>query len=376
MSLKPSILSRFKISIWASIAVGGVLLLALASCDPPQESSYLLRNATGQLIVAATVSDTSGGQALTNGDIPRDDAELLAAGPRKRDGNTVTVQWLAAPGVARWREATVPLKIEEAAGATLHIYLRRDHMVCAGLRDEPAALAATPAVNSPSFSCVKSVELPRLAPGMSQGMKRGSVTHSAPFFAEHASPPLIYQTLTHKTSPVELFGEDEFWSVRELGNQSGWLVYAPVQRGESSMFVVTADASGWKSRYLGPVRQLDGLLPEPRITFTGMQGFRMVADIATAEFFFFPGAPNREYWILGQSTDGRHVAIAIPQENAEVGDLHDAVFNLKMLNLEQGKIVDGIVATMPPMSEERSIERFYSKWYTEHCAWTPLLNCK
>ena len=343
-------------------------LLTLASCTPAEDIRYTLHNASGRLVVAAIAGDAAAERVATTEDLANGTMVQMRGWP-ERSGDSVTVQWLSGPGRARWHEASIPLTLSQSERHELHFYLRSDQLVCASFEANDALATSLPGKGA---KCVKSIELAPLAPGMARAISKGSVTRNSSFFAEHASPPRVYTTLDHPSGQIELAGNDEFFSAPVLGDQAGLLVDAV---GDGT-FVLTADQARWRTRYLGKLKTLGEPQPRPRKMFyDDNYRSRALIDTATGDIFFFPGQPHREYWILGESPNGKHVVIAVPQQAFDIDNLRETDFNLQVIDLENGKILTDVIANMPRIPGEEGIEVFFGAWYTKHCTWSPLLNC-
>ena len=353
-----------------AIIACALALSSLAACTPPERISYTLHNATGRLVVAAIAGSAADERAAFTEDLPSGtEIEMQGVSVTARD--VVTVQWLSGPGRARWHEATLPLTFKQAGREHLHLYLRPDQLVCISVAADAALATAPPTA---AANCVRSAELAPLAPGMVRAFTQGTVTRNGPIFAEHGSAPTVYTTLQHAAGPVELLGRDEFYLVRVLGNQSGLLVDAWGDNG-SDTFVVTGDARRWHARYLGNVREIGEPHTGQRKMLHDDRGARALIDMASAGIFFFPGQPHSDYWILGDSPDGKYVAVAVPQQAFDVEKLRETDFKLQVIDLETGNILPGVIASMPRIDREEGIEKFFGAWTARHCSWSPQLAC-
>ena len=382
---------RMKNLIWQSVrACGAILLvLALSSCKPHEKIMYLLYNYSGKPILAPTVHDSSGGHGAIDSRIRDQDMWPLGTSDHIRRGASVTIEWIGGEGRARWYQATLPIKIEQAGGTKLEIYLRPDQQVCASLVDDAHASnhsngegLARVKTDSAKLSCTMPVELPRLATDMARGFKQDAVSHSWELYDHKGTSTLTFQTLAHDTGPVRFrygtaFGggpgyASDFYSVKTIGKQAAWLVKAALRPANPGMFVVTGDTSGWKSRFLGAVEEEETRLSDTRVLI----GKEMVVDTATAEIYMLPRFTDIDYWVLGLSKDGKHLAIYWQRKSTVRKDGAGTEFNFTMLNLEDGRDMDANVQSIPSLPPDRFIYKFYGDWYRGHCDWTPLLVCK
>ena len=160
--------------------------------------------------------------------------------------------------------------------------------------------------------------------------------------------------------------------MRSIGNQAAWLVKAPLRPGAPGMFVVTGDASGSKYRFMGQVDLEEKRLSDTRVLI----GTQMIVDTATAAIYMLPRFTDTDYWVLGLSKDGGHVAIYWQRKSSVRKDGAGTEFNFAMVNLEDGREVGAAVQLIPSLPPNEYIYKFYGNWYKDHCDWTPLLICK
>lgn len=356
-----------------------VLALMLTSCEPASGTVYRLHNFSAKPIMAVTM-DVNGGGPTVAGHIS--DKGLGIIIPRKRIWHSASVklQWIAGAGRASWQQVALPVKIEQFGGENLEVYFRPDGLVCASLvdlvsdRSEEIMLARIK-MASTTLSCAKPVTLPPLAPGMVHGFntkdlssswehpnsKSNSTSDSVPLF--HTTGQVMFKDAYPYRGEV---GFDAYFkSVRLIGKNSAILI-------DPGLYVVTGDATGWQSRFLGGSSSVETRFSPTRVMF----GKDVILDIATADIFLMPHLPAVDYWVLGQSLDGKHLAIYWQEKQTLRADGAGTVFNFTMIRLEDGVELEGDVTSLPPLPPNENIELFYTRWYKDHCVWTPLLRCK
>lgn len=289
MPIKSTSVSRLKSWLPVPIAAGGIVLfLNFRAFQPYTYYSYELHNYSGKRLFAATIGDQSGARAASRDDIAEGDADTLRSSLPGRQGKQLTIQWLAGNGRAQWYQATVPLLAVQAQASELHVFLRPDSVACVSLNDDDAVSIA--AKKSPT-SCAKVAHMPPLAPGMALALHPGTIVHSDVNFESSNSPPVSHQTLKHSAGQVALFDVDEFPFANMMGKQAAWLVTFPVPASSDwGTFIVTADAAGWQSRFLGPLEPRSERLPGSRGMLRSTRGLAIIADTATAEMFILPDA--------------------------------------------------------------------------------------
>lgn len=363
--------------------------LALLGCSRAEPGMYAIYNQSGTTVIAPTVADGAGGHGAFAQAI--DDNSVMffgAAGSIKR-GTTITVQWIAGAGRATWYQASLPVTLDQAGGNKVEIYFRPDRFVCASLVDDAHQRNRSADVVSAwiredrnTHSCVQPTELPALHDGMAEGFDAGSAAHSWALYDRAGTTTLINQTLTHRTKPVALRFENdykhrpyfitEFTSVRPLGNHAAWLIKANLGDGHPGLFIVTGNASGWHSRFLGDVEEEETRLSDSRVLF----GKRIVVDTTTAAVFVIPRYQGTHYQVLGQSPDGRRIALYREESRTALEDRAGIRFDVAMLNLDTGQDEKAGIDRLPALPPGRMIYEFYGDWYRDHCTWKPLLTCR
>lgn len=357
--------------------------------QPADPGMFAVYNFTGKTVYAPVAQDNAGNHGVHDQEIADQDVSFLGnitAGSRPQ---SVTLQWIGGPGRARWYTATVPVNVEQAAGSQVEIYLRPDRFVCASLVDSTHAsnrggatgMLARVSQDRRQLACVQPMELPRLKPGMATGFEQDSRSHSWELYDRAGTSTLVNRTLTHKTGRVAFrYGTDlkkqpnfidEFNSVQSIGNGAAWLVNANLQPAHPGLFVVTGNDAGWQWRYLGDVYGEE----DTRIGNRQMMGGRILADPATADFFMLPQFYGVNYYTLGQSPDGRYLAIYWEQDREKIPDRADAKFNVTVLDLENGEEVNPQISGVPALPANGNIYTYYRAWYREHCTWKPQLAC-
>ena len=106
-----------------------------------------------------------------------------------------------------------------------------------------------------------------------------------------------------------------------------------------------------------------------------MFGSKIVIDTATADVFILPWFRGKDYWVIGQSPDGRNVAIYWQTADARQGGAA-ASFNIAVLSLDTGKEVTSAIKGVPAVPADGYIVDFYTAWYRAHCTWKALLTCQ
>lgn len=360
---------RFRQGMWLAVTVAGLLaiFLALNSYGKMQKYQYVLHNFSGKLIVAATVSNSNGMLAISKKGIADTDADELTVTASIRPGALITVQWLVGPGRARWLQATLPS--DYPAGARLlHIYLHHDRHVCVSPMDQSTAPANPPVGSSFAPVCELALELAPLSAGTASTLKQQAISRKH-FNYEHSNnSPEVSYTLNHQSGNVSFNGVEEFPAARMIGKQAAWLVKTTIPGSESGAFLVSADVLTWHSRYLGHIEDIRETAGS-RLILEGFQGPTMIVNDKLADVFVLPGTPNREYWIVGLSSDGNHAALAVASRQQELQK-----FTLAMLELDTG-IIRGMGISLPDLPRDGSIEKFYVDWVRGHCRWTPILTC-
>lgn len=362
---------------------------ALSACSSDDKGAYAIYNYSGKPVISPVVLSNTGHHAVSRERIPDQSANLFGSVESFKKERSITLEWIAGEGRATWYRATVPVKVEQADGTIIEIYMRPDNFVCANLIGDirpgtDSENLARAHQDRSMLSCAQPVALPRLAPGMANSLRHHTVTYSQKRYEHGGTDTMTYQTLIHKDKHVALRFEqeyphgdrtrsiEEFRALDLLGNNAGWLVTADLGNNNIGWFVVSGDSSAWSSRFVGEVHGEQRRLSNDRLYHDA----NVVVDTRTAEVFMLPKFRNLIYSVLGQSPDGRQLAIfwqkdyRIPQDPA----LPD--FNFGMIDLETGKMMEAQIANLPALPPSQHVIIFYPEWYREHCTWAPLLQCQ
>ena len=369
----------------------GLLLCALAglsACTPDEKGSYAIYNYSGKPVISATVLGNSGNHAVSRDRIADQKIGGFGSVGSFKKERSITLEWIAGEGRATWYSVTLPVQVEQADGKIVEIYLRPDHFICAsliadirpGTDSEDLARARQ---DRSKLSCAQAVALPPLRAGMANAIRRSTTTYSRYRLEDGGTDKMTYQTLKHQNKPVALRYEkkyrdqdvpgyiDEFQALDLLGRNAGWLVTADLKDNRAGWFIVTGDSSAWTSRFVGEVRGAQRRLSDHRLYYDA----DIVVDTRTAEVFTLPELRGIDYWVIGQSPDGRHLAIYWQRDKTVPHDPALPAFNFSMIELETGKTIDADIANLPALPVDQYGNIFYREWYARHCTWAPLLKC-
>ncbi|OBV39793.1 hypothetical protein [Janthinobacterium psychrotolerans] len=370
----------------------GLLLCAaagLAACKPDTQGSYAIYNYSGKPVISANVLGSSGNHAVSRDRIADQKIGVFGSvGSFKKEGS-ITLEWIAGEGRATWYSVSLPVKVEQAGGKMVEIYMRPDHFICAsliadirpGTDSEELARARQ---DRSKLSCAQAVALPPLRPGMASGLRRSTATYSRLRLEDGGTDKISYPILMHHSGQVALRYEkkyrqqdvpgyiDEFQALDLLGKNAGWLVTADLKDNRAGWFIVSGDSSAWKSRFVGEVRGAQRRLSDDRLYYDA----DVVVDTKTADVFMLPELRGIDYSVMGQSPDGRHLAIYWRRDNMVAHAPGLPAFNMGMIELETGKLLDVQIAHLPPLPEKQYAMVFYGAWYKQHCSWAPLLTCR
>lgn len=370
----------------------GLLLCAaagLAACKPDTQGSYAIYNYSGKPVISATVLGSSGNHAVSRERIADQKIGVFGSvGSFKKEGS-ITLEWIAGEGRATWYSVSLPVKIEQAGGKIVEIYMRPDHFICASLiadirpGTDSEELARARQERS-ELSCAQATALPPVRPGMASGLRRSTATYSRLRLEDGGTDKISYPILMHQSGQVALRYEkkyreqdvpgyiDEFQALDLLGNNAGWLVTADLKDNRTGWFIVTGDRSAWKSRFVGEVRGAQRRLSDERLFYDA----DVVVDTRTAEVFMLPELRGIDYRVMGQSPDGRHLAIYWQRDSMVPHDPALPAFGMAMIELETGTMLAAGMANLPPLPEKQYAMSFYGAWYKQHCGWAPLLTCR
>lgn len=369
----------------------GLLLCAVAglsACTPDEKGSYAIYNYSGKPVISATVLGNSGNHAVSRERIADQKIGVFGSVGSFRKERSITLEWIAGEGRATWYRVTLPVKVEQADGKIVEIYLRPDHFICASLIDdfrpgtESEELARARQDRS-KLSCAQAVALPALRAGMASGIRRSTTTYSRYRLEDGGTDKMTYQTLKYQNKPVALRYEkkyrdqdvpgyiDEFQALDLLGKNAGWLVTADLKDDRVGWFIVSGERSAWTSRFVGEVRGAQRRLSDDRLFYDA----DVVVDTRTAEVFTLPELRGIDYSVMGQSPDGRHLAIYWQRDRIVPHKPGLPAFDMAMIELETGKLLDARIANLPPLPEKQYAMIFYGEWYKQHCSWAPLLKC-
>lgn len=369
----------------------GLLLCAVAclsACKPDEKGSYAIYNYSGKPVISATVLGNSGSHAVSRDRIADQKIGVFGSVGSFKKERSITLEWIAGEGRATWYRVTLPLQVEQADGKIVEIYLRPDHFICASLIDdfrpgnESEELARARQERS-KLSCAQAVALPPLRAGMASGIRRSTTTYSRYRLEDGGTDKMTYQTLKHQNKPVALRYEkkyrnqetpgyiDEFQALDLLGDNAAWLVTADLKDNRVGWFIVSGDRSAWTSRFVGEVHGAQRRLSDDRLYYDA----DVVVDSRTADVFMLPEIRGINYSVMGQSPDGRHLAISWQRDRIVPHDPGLPAFDMAMIELETGKLMDARIANLPPLPEKQYAIIFYGEWYKQHCSWAPLLKC-
>lgn len=371
-----------------SFAVMLLLSYLLAACRPsdpnqePSEPHFVIFNFSGSEIGALTIEDSAGGQGALETGIPN--KLIIGAGrahPPNGSAYHVTVQWIAGPGLVRWRQANLPVEANPGALERLEVYLRPDGFVCAALvsnaaspksDDEELARVTAPIE---SGSCVKSSQLPSLAAGTPAGFDMSQVTHSWDRYERPGKASVTFKRLAHSSGPVRFrFGEafrggpwylNEFYKVDQLGDRAALLVTAPLRPATPGMFVVTSNQQGWTSRFVGQVSDsgrevADGLI---------IHGNRIVIAKGTGEIYLLPSIPRADLIVLEGNADAKFFVVFARTPEYLLQEGGPLVSMPALLRLADGELFD------IPFSKSRQIPQTFEggesflAWFHMRCRW-------
>ena len=369
----------------------GLLLCAVAglsACTPDEKGSYAIYNYSGKPVISANVLGNSGNHAVSRDRIADQKIGVFGSVGSFKKERSITLEWIAGEGRATWYSVTLPVQVEQADGKIVEIYLRPDHFICAsliadirpGTDSEELARARQ---DRSKLSCAQAVALPPLRPGMASGIRRSTTTYSRYRLEDGGTDKMTYQTLKHQNKPVALRYEkkyreqdvpgyiDEFQALDLLGNNAAWLVTADLKDNRVGWFIVSGDSSAWTSRFVADVRGAQRRLSDDRLYYDA----DIVVDTKTADVFMLPEIRGINYSVMGQSPDGRHLAIYWQRDRIVPHDPGLPAFDMAMIELETGKLMDARTANLPPLPEKQYAMIFYGEWYKQHCSWAPLLKC-
>ena len=369
----------------------GLLLCAVAglsACTPGETGSYAIYNYSGKPVISANVLGNSGNHAVSRERIADQKIGVFGSVGSFKKERSITLEWIAGEGRATWYSVTLPVQVEQADGKIVEIYLRPDHFICAslitdirpGTDSEDLARARQ---DRSKLSCAQAVALPPLRAGMANAIRRSTTTYSRYRLEDGGTDKMTYQTLKHQNKPVALRYEkkyrnqetpgyiDEFQALDLLGNNAAWLVTADLKDNRVGWFIVSGDSSAWTSRFVGEVRGAQRRLSDDRLYYDA----DIVVDTKTADVFMLPEIRGINYSVMGQSPDGRHLAIYWQRDRIVPHDPGLPAFDMAMIELETGKLLDARIANLPPLPEKQYAMIFYGEWYKQHCSWAPLLKC-
>lgn len=369
----------------------GLLLCAVAclsACKPDEQGSYAIYNYSGKPVISATALGNSGNHAVSRERIADQKIGVFGSVASFKKERSITLEWIGGEGRATWYSVTLPVKVEQANGKIVEIYFRPDHFICASLIGDirpgtDSEELARARQDRSKLSCAQAVALPPLRPGMASGLKRSTATYSQLRLEDGGTDKTSYPILMHHSGQVALRYEkkyqdqdvpgyiDEFQALDLLGNNAGWLVTADLKDNRVGWFIVSGDRSAWTSRFVGEVRGAQRRLSDHRLYYDA----DVVVDTGTAEVFMLPERRGINYWVMGQSPDGRHLAIYWQRDKIVPHDPGLPAFNMAMIELETGKLMDARIANLPPLPEKQYAMIFYGEWYKQHCSWAPLLKC-
>jgi hypothetical protein len=340
---------------------------------------YSLFNYSGKAIMSIDIQDSAGGQGGSE-DLYNNYVSFFGqAHLPKSDAYSLVIQWIAGPGRVHWMEARLPVKIEQAKGETIEIYMRPDQFVCASLVDEShetyrkgdeAALARVNSDRS-ELSCVQPTTLPDLVPQSLKGFKQDSVTHSWSQVDNSGLSSLTYQHLWHTTGQVKFrLGDafrggpdyqDEFNSIRPIGNEAALLIASP----RAGYFVVLGDEKSWSSRVLGGGEGDEKVLSNTHI----LLGNKSVLDSQTGTFYMLPFLTDTTEKIMSESSDGKYLATYFYIEDSSNRGGKPTFAGFGLIALEDGSVKDISGTNLPDIPPGENIWTFAENWYQAHCAW-------
>lgn len=383
--------NRFRVAAARTALLLSAIMIASACHSAEKEMGmFALYNFSGKTAIAPIVSDTAGNQGVFEQQIGDKDVWFPGRFIPFRGKRSVTLQWIAGEGRARWYTVTLPVKLEQDGGTFLEIYLRPDQFVCASLVDKAhvsnrsdADMQARMHQDRSQLSCAQPVALPRLMPGMATGFEQDTQSHSWQGYDHGGTTTLTNATLTHRSGAVSLrYGLDykdrpyflnEFKSLRMLGANTAWLAEASVRPAESGFFIITGDKSGWQSRFLGNPGETTERLTNDRIVL-GRDS--VVVDTKTADVFMLPHDTSLATWTLGQSPDGKYLALYWETMTSAPRERDGLAFNFVAIDLETGKELAFTSKQVPPVPNNVYRGDFYTAWYRQHCTWKPQLACQ
>ena len=362
---------------------------ALSACSSDDKGAYAIYNYSGKPVISPVVLSNTGHHAVSRERIPDQSANLFVSVESFKKERSITLEWIAGEGRATWYRATVPVKVEQADGTIVEIYMRPDNFVCASLIDDirpgtDSENLARAHQDRSVLSCAQAFALPPLRPGMANSLRNSTVTYSRHRLEDGGTDTMTYQTLIHKNKHVALPFEkeylngdkpryiDEFSALDLLGNKAGWLVTADLRNNQVGWFIVSGDSSAWTSRFVSQVRGAQWHLADDRPYYDA----DVVVDIKTAAVFMLPEIRGINYSVMGQSPDGRHLAIYWQRDRIVPHGPGLPAFDMAMIELETGKMMDAEITNLPPLPPNKYDRIFYNEWDKQHCAWAPLLKCQ
>lgn len=373
---------------WRSAGLLLCAVVGLSACKPDEQSSYAIYNYSGKPVISATVLGGSGNHAVSRDRIADQKIGVFGSVASFKKERSITLEWIAGEGRATWYRVTLPVKVEQADGKIVEIYLRPDHFICASLIGDirpgtDSEELARARQDRSELSCAQATALPPLRQGMAGGLRRSTATYSRLRLEDGGTDKTSYPILMHHGDQVALRYEkkyrdqdvpgyiDEFQALDLLGNNAGWLVTADLKDNRVGWFIVSGDSSAWTSRFVGEVRGAQRRLSDHRLYYDA----DVVVDTGTAEVFLLPERRGINYWVMGQSPDGRHLAIYWQRDKIVPHDPGLPAFDMAMIELETGKTTEAQIANLPALPADQYGSIFYHEWYKQHCTWAPLLKC-
>ncbi len=373
---------------WRSAGLLLCTVACLSACTPDEQGSYAIYNYSGKPVISANVLGNSGNHAVSRDRIADQKIGVFGSVGSFKKERSITLEWIAGEGRATWYSVTLPVQVEHADGKIVEIYMRPDHFICASLITDirpgtDSEELARARQDRSKLSCAQAVALPPLRPGMASGIRRSTTTYSRYRLEDGGTDKMTYQTLKYQNKPVALRYEkkyreqdvpgyiDEFQALDLLGNNAGWLVTADLKDNHVGWFIVSGNGPTWTSRFVADVRGEQWRLSDDRLYYDA----DVLVDTKTADVFMLPEIRGINYSVMGQSPDGRHLAIYWQRDRIVPHDPGLPAFDMAMIELETGKLLDARIANLPPLPEKQYAMIFYGEWYKQHCGWAPLLKC-
>lgn len=376
-------LSLISATLLACLALGACDRFAKSDAD--ETSIFMLYNFAGEPVTAATVEDNAGGQGNLEVLIP--DGFISGMGTPGNPDEVVNepyslvLQWTQGSGRMRWREARLPIQIEQPRGRHVEIYLRPDGFVCASLIDDQHVPQGDEAPwarvhqDRATLSCAEPIVLPEPKPGAAKFFTLDSTTHSWKRHEGSGNKSVTYRQLFHNTGQVKFrFGDafrggpwylDEFYSIRVIGDQAALLVDAPLRPAVHGMYLVTGDERGWSSRFLGQTGDSEQWLTDTTVVI----GQRVLVDVASGALYRLP-SPIDELQVLGQRNDGSHLALHFKTSTYRIREGYPNVSEIVVWRLEDGALATVVHSDTLLSAKVADPWKFARDWYGEHCSWS------